>query len=443
MDGVVDQIQVGPQSGLTVLREVSCLLTMCSDPEQVEDEGTTSPARLGVQRNVDVVVEDGVVAAIGAGAIEGYRERDLKEINAKEWVVMPAFVDSFASPMNRNLLGKETVLLSQGVSLEELQELGMGPEARLQSSLMRSPEERQVLFESFLARAQVDGVGVQEIKTGCCADIDELMSQWQFLCSAVEASTPIDCHLTCCGPAYPSMVSGGLSRFVEEMIDLLPQLASFGSALSRRAVDVKIQSDGFTKEMSDRWLAAALQHGFDALLQADRHSRSGGAELAAELARRVTQGRSRDATKSRVLGVAHGRYTSEQDLVRMAQSGVAVILLPTHASFTGEDPVDAAKLRASGVRVAFATGYDPLESPLHNMWLTANHALREGRFSVPEVLAGVTTEGAFALGLESSAGHIAVGQKARLLAFEGSGPEDFFNSPLGHHKKLILSPKSG
>jgi imidazolonepropionase len=430
----------GPQkidvrNGTCVLQSVSCCLTMDCDREVVED--STSPARLGIMRNVDVVITGGQIAAIGPGAAASAASID-HMIDGRRLVVMPGLVDASAAPLNHGVLGKETVLRSQGMSSAELQKSGLAGSRARQRGLVRSADDWHSLLHQFLHRSLETGVMVQEVKTGSCAHIDELVSEWQFLCRAAESVPGVLTHLTFFGPNHPDTAGQGLMHYIERLVDLLPQIAAVGVRGRGYAVDVNVDADGFTKEMADKWLAAALQHGFDVMVHADRASRSGGAELAAELGRRQEQKKIRLREQSRILSAGHARYSSEADLLRMFQCGVSVVICPTQALTTGEDPADAPRLRASGIRVAIATGFDPLASPYHNLWLSAYAALTDARFAVPEVLAGITVEGAYALGLEKSVGRIAVGQKARLIAFEGEDPEDFFNFPLGDHLRLLI-----
>lgn len=427
--------KIDARSGTCVLQGVSCCLTMDCDRDTVED--STSPARLGIKRKVDIVITDGVISAIGPGAAAGAGGAD-QTIDGSRLVVMPGLVDACASPLNLGVLGKETVLRSQGMSSAELSKSGVGGSRTWQKALVRSADDWRTLLESFLHHSLQSGVMVQEIKTGLYATIDELVSQWQFLCRSAESAPEITTHLTLFGPNHPHAASQGLAHHIERLVDLLPQIAGVGDRSRQHAVDVNIDAEGFLKEMSDKWLAAALQHGFDVMIHADRSSRSGGAELAAELGRRQEQKKQRMRDRSRILSACHARYSSETDLLRMAQCGVSVVVCPTQSLLTGEDAADAPRLRATGVRVAIATGFDPLESPYHHLWLSAYTALRDARFAVPEVLAGVTIEGACALGLEKVAGRVTVGQRARLIAFEGEDPEDFFNYPLGDHLRLMI-----
>lgn len=427
--------KIDARAGIYVLQGVSCCLTMDCDRDAVED--STSPARLGVRRKVDIVITDGVISAIGPGASAAAGAAD-QTLDGSRLVVMPGLVDASASPLNLGVLGKETVLRSQGMSSAELSKSGIGGSRTRQRALVKSADDWRTLLDRFLHQSVQSGVMVQEIKTGLCASTDELVSQWQFLCHAAESSPEILTHLTFFGPNHQESAGQGLTHHIERLVDLLPQIAAVGDRSRQNAVDVNVDAEGFTKEMADKWLAAALQHGFDVMIHADRSSRSGGAELAAELGRRQEQKKQRMRERSRILSACHVRYSSEADLLRMAQCGVSVVVCPTQALVTGADAADAPRLRASGVRVAIATGFDPLENPYHHLWLSAYTALRDARFALPEVLAGVTIEGASALGLERVVGRIAVGQRARLIAFEGEDPADFFNYPLGDHLRLMI-----
>lgn len=442
-------------NGITLILNVSCLITLDSDLEAIED--STSWRRLAIQRDVDVVIEDGRILRIGPHVAMEYEGRAELILSGSGLVVMPALVDAYASPSSLSKIGKEAVLRSQGVSAAELVAMNiMGAGARSKAAFASVADCEQSLMR-FLSLAKNQGVALQEVKTGYCLSHADSLQQWQMLCRNSERLQEIEIHPSFYGLNHPDTAKRGMSDFLEGLISELPQIASAcrrqGPALAQSrklsagnarvplgAVDVNIDAGSFTKDLADKWLAAAAQHGLDVLIHGDRSARAGGAELAVELARRLDQKRERKRTGPRVLSVAHAKYSSESDLNRLAQLGVGVVILPTQNEFRGLEQNDAARMRASGVRVAIGSGYDPLESPFHNLWYSAYLALTQCGFSLPEVIGGVTREAAFALGYEDRYGTIQVGRPANLLAFAGDEPEDFMGSPLGEN--LIWTMRS-
>jgi imidazolonepropionase len=315
-----------------------------------------------------------------------------------------------------------------------------GPASR-KNAAIGTLADCELKLSQFLARAKNLGVALQDIKTGFCASNTALFEQWQLLCQKASKLQQIEIHPAFFGLNYSDRAKQGMANFLEGMLMELPQIAQVSKKQGiSAAVDVNLDLDCFTKELADKWLAAASQHGLDAMIHADRSSRSGGAELAVELARRLEQKKDRLRGRARVLSVSNAKYSSETDLTRLAQHGVGVVILPTQNEFRNAGQNDAGRMRASGVRVAIGSGFDPLESPFHNLWYSAYLALTQCGFSLPEVLGGVTREAAFALGFEEDYGRIQVGKPANLIAFTGDEPEDFMGSPLGEN--LVWTFKS-
>ena len=167
-------------SGFFLIRKVSCLVTMNADLESLED--STSPARLAVQRNVDVVIEDGKILRIGKDAGMEFEGRAVEIISGTGLVVMPGLVDAYASPLSLSRLGKNTVMRSQGVSSAELETLGISGQNSRKQSALPQPLDGPLVLGRFLARAKNQGVLLQEVKTGYTLTTASLREQWQMLC---------------------------------------------------------------------------------------------------------------------------------------------------------------------------------------------------------------------------------------------------------------------
>lgn len=426
--------------GITIIRNLSCILTMNVDLEAVPE--STSRQRLGILRNADIVVKDGSILRVGERAGMEWEGQAVQVIDGRGCVVMPALVDASAAPLKASQSGKELVLRSQGMSQTELVKQGICGAAARKLANLDSFEKIDAALLRFTAHARSQGIGLSAVK---CSPVEcggVAHDAWRALClRAKDADSPVALSPCFFGLRYGDQVTKGLNAFVDEMISELPRIREICDSSVSRSVDVNVDRDHFSKDLADRWCAASLQYGFDVMITADQHSRSGGAELAFELARRLEQKRNRPkGGKPRVLSVAHALYSSDSDLVRLAACGVGVVLTPALQYFRSESQADFPKLRSAGVSVAIATGYDPLECPLHSLWFSAFLALRDCGLSLPEVLGGLTREAAFAIGKEDEAGVIQVGRRAELIAFAGSEPEDFFNFPFGDHLLWTLQP---
>lgn len=126
-------------------------------------------------------------------------------------------------------------------------------------------------------------------------------------------------------------------------------------------------------------------------------------------------GASQLAAKFNALSCDHLEFLDEQGAYALAHSGTVAVLLPGAFYFLREQhkpPVDL--LRKAGVGIAIATDCNPGSSPTTSLRLMMSMACQFFSLSIPEVLAGVTSQAAKALGL-TDVGIIAPGFSADLI----------------------------
>lgn len=424
-----------------LLRNVACAITM--DNDGFENPDLCDEKSLHVQRGVDIRIENGKFVSI-APAASGDVQAD-EVLDASRWTVMPGLVDTHNHPVFGGSRAKETVLKAQGMSYEEIAKRGGGISNTMVATRNASSEE---LRDRFVANAQNSlrhGVVLMDAKTGYGLNPKEELRQLDCILDGIAREPMLPRIVPCIlGPHAMSPDYPGLADYVQALVEALPEFASKVQAarakgrIGSASVDIFVERNYFTREHAETWIGSALQYGFDAHIHADEFSRSGGIEVAIALAERQEQSARKRRAQGRILSVDHCQYTPNEDFDRLQVRGIAVTALPSTSFFSGIPFVDARHWRASGVRVAIGTDFNPGSSPMNNIWFSAFLALTRGGFTVPEVLAGVTRSAAWALGAEATHGVLAVGRPANLVAFEGTQPEDFFASPLGEHVRCVI-----
>ncbi|HWH22708.1 MAG TPA: amidohydrolase family protein, partial [Allosphingosinicella sp.] len=109
----------------------------------------------------------------------------------------------------------------------------------------------------------------------------------------------------------------------------------------------------------------------------------------------------------------------------MAEAGMVAVLLPGAfyaLNETQKPPVDL--LRKHRVPIAVATDCNPGTSPTLSPTLMLNMACTLFRLTPDETLAGMTRQGARALGLQDQIGTIAAGKAADLCVWRVSRPAE-------------------
>ena len=399
-------------------------------------------------KNCDVVISDGVFQAIGEDISTKHESlRDCEIIDASNLVLMPGLIDCHNHPIFAGSRANETVLKSQGMSYEEIAAKNGGIAATMKATRAVSKEKLTEIYKLNAKDSLAKGVVLLEAKTGYGLNPKEERKMLEALYDAYKDEESYELPVlapTYLGPHAASPEYRGLDNYIQALVEDLHNIAALGENAVKKgialplAADIFLERNYFTKEQSERWLGAALQHGLDVHIHSDEFSRSGGAELAAELARRVEQTSSKRRQKGRVLTVDHCQYSTESDLGRLATLGVIAVALPSTSFFSRIPYVDAKRWRASGVKIAIASDFNPGSAIINNIWFACYLALSQCAFSLPEVYAGVTVNAALALGAEDHYGIIEEGKKATLVAFEGNSAEDFFTSPIGDHVRHVF-----
>ena len=188
---------------------------------------------------------------------------------------------------------------------------------------------------------------------------------------------------------------------------MIPAVAREGLA---SAVDAFCEGIGFTPDEVAALFEAASAHGLKVKLHAEQLSNLHGARLAADYG---------------ALSADHLEHVDEAGVAAMAEAGMVAVLLP--GAFyalkeTRRPPVDL--LRRHNVAMAVATDCNPGTSPTTSPTLMMSMACTLFGLTPEEALAGMTREGARALGLQDEVGTISAGKAADLCVWRVARPAE-------------------
>jgi imidazolonepropionase len=293
-----------------------------------------------------------------------------------------------------------------GMRYEDLAAKGGGILSTVRATRAASEED---LVQSAARRASVlagQGVTTVEIKSGYGLD---LATECKMLRAASAAGalahlrvvrTFLGAHVV--PPEYRNNRSAYIDLLCDEMIPAVAraQLAD--------AVDVFCDAVAFTPVETERIFAAAAAHGLPVKIHAGQLSDQGGAALAA---------------KHRALSADHLEHVSDEGIAAMVTAGTVAVLLPCAWYFLREEKrPPLAALRKAGVPIAIATDCNPGTSPVVSPLIALNMACTSFGLSPEEALAGMTRNGAAALGLQAETGTLEVGKSADLAVWNVSSP---------------------
>lgn len=364
----------------------------------------------GAIRDGAIAVEGDRIAWVGRMKhLPGKPENLARHVrDARGRWVTPGLVDCHTHLVYGGNRAREFELRLEGASYEEIAKAGGGIVSTVKATREASEEALLEAASIRLEQLLTEGVTTVEIKSGYGLDKESELKMLRVARRLGEQhavtvkTTFLGAHAL--PPEYKDRADDYIDLVCSEM---LPAAVEEGLA---DAADAFCEGIGFTPEQTDKVFQTAVRHGLPVKLHADQLSDLDGAGLAA---------------KHGALSADHLEYTNEEAVKAMAQAGTVAVLLPGAFYFLRESklpPMDA--FREHGVDIALATDSNPGSSPVTSLLLMLNMACTLFRMTPEEALAGVTRNGAKALGLGDHAGTLAVGKQADFVLWDVEEPAE-------------------
>lgn len=360
-------------------------------------------------------IEHGVIAARGGYIVYAGAAADFPaDADAIEWIdcegrwITPGLVDCHTHLVYGGNRAHEFELRLMGASYEEIARAGGGIVSTVAATRKASEAE---LVASTLPRLDAligEGATTVEIKSGYGLDTETEMRQLTAARS-LGRERPVAIRTSFLGAhALPAEAVGNKDHYIDLVCnEMLPAVAKAGLA---DAVDAFMEGIAFSAAQTARVFEAARTVGLPVKLHADQLSNLGGAALAAKFS---------------ALSADHLEHTDEAGAAAMAKAGTVAVLLPGAFYFireTQKPPVEA--FRQRGVPMALATDCNPGSSPLTSLLLAMNMGATLFRMTVAECLAGITREGARALGVLDETGTLEAGKWCDLAIWDIERPAE-------------------
>jgi imidazolonepropionase len=364
-------------------------------------------APYGVIDHGAIGIADGRIAWVGS-------EQELpsgvncRRIHLKRRWVTPALIDCHTHLVFGGDRAEDFEKRLGGASYEEIAQAGGGILSTVNDTRGASPDYLAQAAALRLHTLSREGVATVEIKSGYGLDLDNELKMLR-VARSLAGSSGISISTTFLGAhAIPPKFEGRADAYIELLCEeVLPRAAEEGLV---DAVDGYCANIAFTKNQIAKLFDKAVALKLPVKLHADQLSDCGGAELAARF---------------HALSADHLEYASEIGVKALGRAGCAAVLLPGAYLTLGESqrpPVAA--LRKNGVPIAVATDCNPGTSPLCSLRTAMSLAASLFGLTPEECLAGVTREGARALGLEHDRGTLEPGKRADIAVWKISHPRD-------------------
>lgn len=322
-------------------------------------------------------------------------------------LVTPGLIDCHTHIVHGGNRAQEFEMRLNGASYEEVARAGGGIVSTVNAT--RDTDE-QTLLEDALKRVDAliaEGVTTIEVKSGYGLDLDTELKMLR-VARSIAKQRAIRVKTSFLGAhAIPAEFNGRADTYVDNVC--IPALvAAHGEGLVD-AVDGFCEGIAFSADQIRRVFEKAKSLGLRVKLHAEQLSNLSGAQLAAEF----------DA-----LSADHLEYANEADVAAMAKSGTVAVILPGAYYTLRETQAPPIEMfRKHKVSMALATDCNPGSSPITSLLLTMNMACTLFRMTPEEAVAGITKNGAKALGLDD-VGMIRAGAKADLAIWDVEHPSE-------------------
>jgi imidazolonepropionase len=360
---------------------------------------TLAPARqgLGIVEKGAIVVENGRITFVGPESAVPVLAIERAEITDLEgrWVT-PGLVDCHTHIVYGGNRAREFEMRLEGATYEEVARAGGGIVSSVKATNALSVDGLVAASLPRLDTLLSEGMTTIEIKSGYGLNID---AELKMLRAARQLGRirPVRVVTTYLGAhATPVEYKGRNGDYITDVV--LPGLEQAHAECLVDAVDGFCEGIAFSTDEIARVFDKAQQLGLPVKLHAEQLSNLGGAKLAASYL---------------ALSADHLEYLTADDAAIMAAAGTVAVLLPGAFYAINEKqkpPVKA--LRDAGAHIAIATDCNPGTSPLTSLLLTMNMSATLFGLTVEECIAGVTRQGARALGLLDETGTLETGKSA-------------------------------
>ncbi len=363
----------------------------------------TEMSDVGMIKNGAVVIEDGIIVAVGATneILSKYDEKNYEVIDAANKAVLPGFVDSHTHLIFGGYRADEFSWRLRGDTYMSIMERGGGITNSVRATREESLENLVEIGRRRLHKMMQFGVTTVEGKSGYGLDMDTEIKQLEAM-KILNAEEPIDIVSTFLGPhSVLPEYKGKEDEFLDFMInDVMPVVKERNLA---EFADIFCEKNVFTVEQSRRFLKAAKDMGFKLKIHADEIVQLGGAELAAELG---------------AVSADHLLQASDKGIQDMAEAGVICSLLPITAFSLKEEYARGRYMIDNNCAVALATDLNPGSCFSNSIPLLIAVSAIQMKLSIEEIVTALTINAAAAVNRADSIGSIEVGKKADIIILE-------------------------
>jgi imidazolonepropionase len=365
----------------------------------------TGPHGLGLVHDAVVVIDGDRIVDVGMrGSVALPAGPDVEVVDAGGAAVVPGLVDCHTHAVFLGERSDEFARRARGESYVAIAAAGGGIRSTVRRVRDADVDALVDAARPRLRRMLTRGVTTVEVKSGYGLSVADELKMLHAV-RALQDTGPLTVVPTLLAahavpPEEPS-ASTWTTRIIDE---LLPEVVRQGLA---SACDVFVEQGAFDVDDARRLLSRAAALGLRPRVHAEQLSRSGGAQLAAELG---------------ALSAGHLEHVTVDDARALARAGVVCEALSLAQVFLrGQRAIPGRMLVDEGCVVAVGTDLNPGTAMSCDLPLAAGLAVTQSGLTAEEALLGITRHGAAAVGL-TDRGTLTRGQRADLVVLRATSP---------------------
>lgn len=343
-----------------------------------------------------LIGDDGRISAFGP-------ESELAEgaqqvVDARRGTVLPSFCDSHTHLVYAGSREQEFVDKINGLSYAEIARRGGGILNSADRLHAMSEDELYAQAMQRIGEVVAKGTGCIEIKSGYGLNTADELKMLRVV-RRIKHDAPVKVVSTFLGAhAVGRDYAGRQSAYVDLVVDeMIPAVAAEHLA---DYVDVFCDEGFFTPAETARIIDAGARYGMRAKIHGQELAASGGVEV---------------AVSHNALSVDHLESMTGADIELLRDSATSPTVLPGTSFFLNMPYAPARKMIDAGLGVAIASDYNPGSTPSGDMKFAVSLSCIKMRLQPAEALNAATLNGAYAMGLSSDYGSIAVGKVANFI----------------------------
>jgi imidazolonepropionase len=358
-----------------------------NDPERSRRDQPADLARLGLLRNVALVVADGQIAWLGPAGKSPEADR---RVDLDGRAVLPGFVDSHTHLVFAGDRAAEFAARMTGTAYD-----GGGIATTVAATRAATDDELRALLAARVAEARAQGTTTLEVKSGYGLDVDTELRLLRLAREITPHTTFLGAHVV------PAEYRDDRTAYVDLVTGpMLDAVVAQGAAAYLDVFCEPLSPHAFTEPEARMILLAGRRAGLRLRVHGNQLGPGPGVALACELG---------------AASVDHCTYLDDTDVDALAQSGTVATLLPGVEFSTRHPYPDARRLLDAGVAVALATDCNPGTCFTSSMPFVVALAVRELRMTPSEAVYAATATAARSLGLSRP---LAVGAPAELAVLD-------------------------